>query len=174
MPGPSDSSCDELCEGDGGEAEPSRGELPADASRSRNSGSWGEAEPAPKLPVSCVRAFLSPGLMASRIGLVTRFSGISSAVSKTKKASPASPIFIEKGMSRPLTKTSTCKRVCSAPPKARAGSIYAPSCPVVARPATSRIVHGMGSIQAHYPHPSTVGQCPPEGCLADPLVFGRL
>ena len=41
------------------------------------------------------------------IGLVMRSAGTSSSVSKTKKASPASPIFMLNGIGFPLTNTFT-------------------------------------------------------------------
>lgn len=51
-----------------------------------------------------------PGRTGSRIGLVINSSGTSSSVSKTKNASPASPIFMLKGIGLPLTYTETCGR----------------------------------------------------------------
>lgn len=46
-------------------------------------------------------------LVAESIGLVTRSSGISPSVSKTKNASPASPIFMLNGTGFPLMYTLT-------------------------------------------------------------------
>jgi hypothetical protein len=85
------------------------------ASRSRKSGSCPttSARPvslslAPELPISSRGGDLrKPGSVGSRRGEVIRSSGTSPSVSKTKKASPASPIFILNGTAFPLTAMST-------------------------------------------------------------------
>jgi hypothetical protein len=56
---------------------------------------------------SYVRIVSHLTLVASRSGLVRRSSGTSSCVSRTKNASPASPIFMLKGIGSPLTSTLT-------------------------------------------------------------------
>jgi hypothetical protein len=79
------------------------------ALRSRKSGSdcgncskfstpWPSPSLAPNRPVCASRPWMSGERVASSRGLVMSSSGTSPAVSKMKKASPASPIFMLNGM----------------------------------------------------------------------------